>query len=172
MNEQKYFDLHTRGIAYVNRLRTVTPKKGQPFLACTLAALRGKAEEAEYTYIDVRVYNDRACELLERCREALDGKQKVLIAFTVGDIYPECFTYEKGEKKGQTGCGIKGRLIRISLIKIDGHEVYRENAPEPRPADAEPDEAANAATDAKAGVTAEAKAKAGAKANADATADA
>ncbi|STV76430.1 Periplasmic protein TonB, links inner and outer membranes [Klebsiella michiganensis] len=26
--ERKYFDLHTRGIGYVNRLRQVTPKKG------------------------------------------------------------------------------------------------------------------------------------------------
>lgn len=29
--ERKYFDLHTRGIGYVNRLRTVTPKKASLF---------------------------------------------------------------------------------------------------------------------------------------------
>lgn len=133
--ERHYFDLHTRGIGYVNRLRTVTPKKGKPFLACTLAALRGTTDEPEYTYIDVRVYNERSAELLEGCQEALARKDKVLIAFNVGDIYPECFTYEKGEKKGQCGCGLKGRLIKISLIKINGHEVWRENAPEPAPAD-------------------------------------
>lgn len=130
--EQRYFDLHTRGIGYVNRLRTVTPKKGNPFMACTLAALRGKSDEVEYTYIDVRVYNEKACGLLEQCQEALGNKQKVLIAFTVGDIYPDCFTYEKGDKKGQTGCGIKGRLIRISMVKIDGHEVYNEKTQEPQ----------------------------------------
>lgn len=137
MNEPKYFDLHTRGIAYVNRLRHVTPKKGQPFLACTLAALRGRTDEPEYTYIDVRVYNDTARVLLESCQEALENKQKVLIGFTVGDIYPETFVYEKGEKKGQTGCGIKGRLIKISLIKINGHHVYPEydDAQQQQPAD-------------------------------------
>jgi len=124
--EHKYFDLHTRGIGYVNRLRTVTPKKGQPFLACTIAALRGTSHEPDYTYIDVRVYNEKAAELLESCQEALSKKQKVLISFCVGDIYPECFTYEKGEKKGQSGCGIKGRLIKITTLKIDGHEFYRE----------------------------------------------
>jgi hypothetical protein len=134
--ERHYFDLHTRGIGYVNRLRTVTPKKGKPFLACTIAALRGTTDEPEYSYVDVRVYNDRAAELLEGCQEALANKDRVLIAFNIGDIYPECFTYEKGEKKGQCGCGLKGRLIKISLIKINGHEVWRENAPE------------NAATDA------------------------
>lgn len=133
--EQHYFDLHTRGIGYVNRLRAVTPKKSQSFMACTIAALRGRSDEPDYTYIDVRIYNDAACELLESCQEALNNKQKVLIAFTVGDIYPESFTYEKGEKKGQTGCGIKGRLIRITCIKIDGHEVFRESA-QPQPAEA------------------------------------
>lgn len=134
--ERKYFDLHTRGIGYVNRLRTVTPKKGSPFMACTVAALRGTADEPEYTYIDVRVYNEKAVELLESCQEALNQKQRVLIAFNVGDIYPECFTYEKGDKKGQCGCCLKGRLIKITLIKIDGHEVYRENTGETQPVDA------------------------------------
>ncbi|WMY72513.1 DUF3577 domain-containing protein [Buttiauxella selenatireducens] len=132
--EQTYFDLHTRGIGYVNRLRTVTPKNSNPFMACTIAALHGNTSAPEYTYIDVRVYNDKACALLESCQDALENKQKVLIAFTVGDIYPEAFTYEKGEKKGQTGCGIKGRLIRITLIKINGHEVFREGVAEPQPA--------------------------------------
>ncbi|HAV1239925.1 TPA: DUF3577 domain-containing protein, partial [Salmonella enterica] len=60
--------------------------------------------------------------------DALEQKQKVLIAFNIGDIYPECFTYEKGEKKGQCGCGIKGRLIKITMIKINGNETYREKA--------------------------------------------
>ncbi|EAS1759755.1 DUF3577 domain-containing protein [Salmonella enterica] len=134
--ERKYFDLHTRGIGYVNRLRTVTPKKGQPFLACTIAALRGTTDEPEYTYIDVRVYNEKAIELLERCQDALNQKQKVLIAFNVGDIYLDHFVYKNGEKKDQHGSGIKGRLIKITMLKIDGHEFYRENAAEPMPAEA------------------------------------
>ncbi|EIZ8585541.1 DUF3577 domain-containing protein [Salmonella enterica subsp. enterica] len=134
--DRKYFDLHTRGIGYVNRLRTVTPKKGNPFLACTIAALRGTTDQPEYTYIDVRVYNEKAVELLESCQDALSKKQRVLIAFNIGDIYPKCFTYDKGEKKGQCGCGIKGRLIKITMIKIDGHEVYRENAADNQSADA------------------------------------
>lgn len=143
MNTQvKYFDLHTRGIGYLNRLRIVPAKnkKFKPFTACTIAALRGTTEEPEYTYIDVRVYSEKAVELLESCQDALGKKQKVLIAFNIGDIYPECFTYEKGDKKGQCGCCLKGRLIKITLIKIDGHEVYREgadeNQSEPAPATA------------------------------------
>jgi len=152
--ERSYFDLHTRGIGYVNRLRTVTPKKSNPFMACTIAALHGETRAPEYTYIDVRVYNDKACELLERCQEALGNKQKVLIGFTVGDIYPESFTYEKGEKKGLTGCSIKGRLIRISLIKIDGHEVFRENAATRQSADTNASADAAARTESEAGADA------------------
>lgn len=139
MNTQvKYFDLHTRGIGYLNRLRIVPAKnkKFKPFTACTIAALRGTTEEPEYTYIDVRVYSEKAVELLESCQEALSKKQKVLISFLIGDIYPECFTYEHGDKQGQCGCGLKGRLLKISLIKINGHIVYRENAGEAQPADA------------------------------------
>lgn len=123
--ERKYFDLHTRGIGYVNRLRTVTPKKGSPFMACTIAALHGSTDEPEYTYIDVRVYNEEAKNLLEQCENALAQKQKVLIAFNIGDIYPDIFTYQSGPKKDQQGCTIKGRLIKITQLKINGHEFYR-----------------------------------------------
>ena len=28
---EKYFDLHTQGIGYLNRIREVTPKRGLPF---------------------------------------------------------------------------------------------------------------------------------------------
>ncbi len=30
--ESKFFDLHTRGIGYLNRIREVTVRKGQPFM--------------------------------------------------------------------------------------------------------------------------------------------
>jgi len=40
-SETKYFDLHTTGIGYLNRLREVTPRKGKPFMAVTVAALKG-----------------------------------------------------------------------------------------------------------------------------------
>ncbi|HCE3964969.1 TPA: DUF3577 domain-containing protein, partial [Pseudomonas aeruginosa] len=32
--------------------------------------------------------------------------------------------YEKGEKKGQSGASLKGRLLFISWIKVDGTTVY------------------------------------------------
>ncbi|HHK5235871.1 TPA: DUF3577 domain-containing protein, partial [Pseudomonas aeruginosa] len=43
-NEKSYFDLHTSGIGYIQRVREVPVRGGrraQPFLACTIAALVG-----------------------------------------------------------------------------------------------------------------------------------
>ena len=36
--EATYFDLHTQGLGYLNRIREVTPSRGKAFLACTIAA--------------------------------------------------------------------------------------------------------------------------------------
>ena len=47
---RKYFDLHTTGIGYLNRVREVTPKEGTPFLSVTIAALRGSVDNAQYTH--------------------------------------------------------------------------------------------------------------------------
>ncbi|EML6089314.1 DUF3577 domain-containing protein, partial [Pseudomonas aeruginosa] len=42
--EAKYFDLHTTGIGYLNRIREVPIRRGEPFLAATVAALHGAAD--------------------------------------------------------------------------------------------------------------------------------
>ena len=49
MNTSHYFNLHISGLGYLNRIREVTPKKGDPFLCCDIAALRGEAGNAEHT---------------------------------------------------------------------------------------------------------------------------
>lgn len=137
--EHKYFDLHTRGIGYVNRLRTVTPKKGDAFTACTIAALRGSTDSVEYTWFDVRVYNDEAVRLLTRCQEALARQDKVLIAFRIGDICPEIFEYRKGERTGQQGISLKGRLLFISSLYINGSLVWAHETTAPEPAEPQPE---------------------------------
>jgi hypothetical protein len=54
----------------------------------------------------------------------VDAGKKVLVAFRIGDIRTEAFTYEKGEKKGQAGASLKGRLLFLNWIKVDGETVY------------------------------------------------
>ncbi|MCL2872290.1 MAG: STY4534 family ICE replication protein [Betaproteobacteria bacterium] len=126
----KYFDLHVSGIGYVNRIREVKPKKGESFWACSVAALRGTSEQPEYTNFDCRINGAEAERLIRRCVGAVDAKKKVLIGFKIGDIYPESFTYQNGEKKGQTGECLKGRLLFVSFIKIDGEEVFKAAKPD------------------------------------------
>jgi len=61
-NESKYFDLHTTGIGYLNRVREVTPKEGKPFLSITLSALRGSVDNAQYTHFECHVSGKQAQE--------------------------------------------------------------------------------------------------------------
>lgn len=123
-NETKFFDLHTTGIGYLNRIREVKPRKGSPFMATTIAALRGSSDDVEYTYIDCNVVGAEAEKLVRRCEQAVDAGKKVLVSFRIGDIWADAFTYEKGEKKGQPGASLKGRLLFIGFIKVDGETVY------------------------------------------------
>lgn len=116
-NETKYFDLHTTGIGYLNRIREVTPRKGKPFWAVTVAALRGTSDESEYTYIDCNVVGAEAEKLIKRCFEAVNADKKVLVAFRIGDIWADAFVYQAGPKKGQSGASLKGRLLYLSWIK-------------------------------------------------------
>lgn len=127
-----YFDLHTNGIGYLNRIREVSVRKGTPFMAVTVAALHGAADQVEYTYIDCKVAGGEAERLIRRCQQAESAGRKILVAFRIGDLWIDTFTYDRGEKIGQTGASLKGRLLFITWIKIDGETVYQ--APEKEPA--------------------------------------
>lgn len=123
-NEAKFFDLHTTGIGYLNRIREVSPRKGKPFTCVTVAALHGSADKAEYSYIDCNVVGAEAESLIKRCQQAVEAKKKVLVSFRIGDIWADAFTYDKGDKKGQAGASLKGRLLFIGWIKVAGKLVY------------------------------------------------
>ncbi|HWR88384.1 MAG TPA: DUF3577 domain-containing protein [Acidiferrobacterales bacterium] len=137
--QAKYFDLHTEGLGYLNRIRVVPVKKGEGYLCCAISALRGAAEEPEYTYFDLKVSGAAAKQAVGRLRTAVDNGQKVLIGFKAGDTYPEVFTYESGPKKGQTGVSTKGRLLKVRWARIEGVPV--ELPSDEPPAGHEPDTA-------------------------------
>lgn len=125
-NESQYFDLHTTGIGYLNRIREVKPKGrgAKPFLAVTVAALCGSKEAVEYRYIDCNVVGAEAEKLVRRCIEAVNAEKKVLVSFRIGDCWADPFTYSSGPKQGQHGASLKGRLLYIGWIKVDGEFVY------------------------------------------------
>ena len=127
---QKYFDLHTSGIGYLNRIREVMPKEGTPFLSVTIAALRGSVDNAQYTHFECRVSGHQAQKVMRQVQPALEGKLKVLIGFTLSDLYTDTFIFKSGDKAGETGVSLKARLLRVSWAKVDGQPFHKaqENA--------------------------------------------
>jgi len=124
-NEKSYFDLHISGIGYLNRIREVKPKKGEPFLACDIAALNGESDKPTYVRFDTRVSGTEAQHLVRRCEEAVKAEKKVLIGFRLGDLWADIFTYSKGKRAGEQGVSFKARLLHIGWIKMDGKTVYK-----------------------------------------------
>lgn len=129
-----YFDLHTKGCGYMNRIRWVTPKgagrKAEQFLACAINALHGKVADPQYSYMDLRVSGQEAINLVSELMADCEAGRKILVAFTVGDIYAHTYfrdIKEHGRKTGEQEAAavIKGRLILITHIAIDDVVVYQ-----------------------------------------------
>jgi hypothetical protein len=127
-SETKYFDLYTTGIGYLSRVREVTSTKGDPFLSITLAALRGNADDAQYTHFDCVVSGQQAKDLVRQLQPAVDGDSKVLVGFLLNDLYGQPFVFQNGDKAGDAGVNLKARLLRIEWAKVDGKSVYTRRA--------------------------------------------
>ena len=133
--QTNHFNLHTTGVGYLNRVRWVETRsagrRAQPFLACSISALRGNADEPDYTYFDLKVTGQEAIEMVDRLSEDVAQGRKVCISFRVGDIYAHCYEREvkdqQGRRTGQREAAalIKGRLLLINSITIDGENVFR-----------------------------------------------
>ena len=124
--KQTFFNLHTSGIGYINDIRIVETKGGE-IVACRIAELVGPSDKAEYRYFDMNAVGDETASLIRRCKDAVDAKKKVLVSFVMADMRVETFTYKSDSqyhKKGDTGVSLKGRLIQIKSIKIDGESKY------------------------------------------------
>jgi hypothetical protein len=120
----QYYDLTTTGVAYVNRFRKVKPDQGDDYYSVTLAAMRGKANNEGHiqkTYIDCNVVGN-AVEMVQQLESFFhDGAEhKVMIKFVLSDLELRSFVYKSGERKGQTGYALKGRLFDIKWYKVNG----------------------------------------------------
>ncbi|MCS2611055.1 STY4534 family ICE replication protein [Halomonas dongshanensis] len=129
--DNQFFDLHITGVGYVNRIRKVTPKRGDAFWACDISALNGPANEVEYRRFDCRVSGAEAERLVKKfAATVVDRKAKgvnepkILIGFKLGDLYPDLFTRTKGDRAGETAVSLKARLLFINWAKVDGDKVY------------------------------------------------
>lgn len=137
--QREYFNLHTSGVGYLSRVRWVTPqgrgRKSEPFLACAISALRGSSDSSDTTYFDLRVSGEEAIGLIESMKQSVDERRKVTVTFRIADTYPH--VYERDVRDQQSGrptghkemaALIKGRLILIYSISVDGESVYKRSA--------------------------------------------
>ncbi len=141
--EKEFFNLHVSGIGYLSRVRWVEPgkrsagRRSAPFLACSISALRGSSDEVSYTYFDVRVTGEDAVAIIESLQKDVEERRKVIVSFRLGDIYPHLYERDvRDANRKPTGAKematlIKGRLLLINSVSVDGERVYtREEAPE------------------------------------------
>lgn len=131
----KYFDLHTSGLGYANRLRLVSPNKtkGQkfkPFWALSVAALVGDEGDIKYAYYDVSIKGEQAKDALEVLKPFLvdaEGKaikgNKVLIGFRIGDAIPEVYQAKDQSGSSVNRVTLKGRLLKIVSAKVNGEVI-------------------------------------------------
>ena len=128
-NSSEYYNLLIDGIGYVNRIRTVTPRKGEGFLCCDISAIYGHRDAIEYRRFSVKVCGSDAQHLIRRCEKAEKEQRKILIGFRLGDLWVDQFTYSQGERAGKPGVDLKARLLFIRWINVDKDRVYTAEKP-------------------------------------------
>jgi hypothetical protein len=129
--QANFFNLHVEGVGYLNRVRVIKPKSGQEFIACTISAMRGSADDVGYTKFDCRVSGAQAQKVVRMLGDDVAAERRVIVGFRLADIYPELFIFEKGENKGQPGVAIKGRLLRVKFAKVNGVAIDLPESPTP-----------------------------------------
>ena len=123
-NEKSFFNIHTKGFGYLERVREVQPKNGrknQSFLACTVVALIGSAADPTYRYFDVRVSGAEAKKLVEGYIGVDDPKNKPVVRFRLGDLWADAFIRPKGKRQGEAAASVKARLLKAELL--DANEL-------------------------------------------------
>lgn len=128
-NSETSFNFVACGIGYLNESYLVRPRKGEPYRCVKLNALEGVEGSTSYVPLDLAV-SDFAAEMLDfveqtvredggfRSRENPDGRQ-VIVAFRMGVKGVNAFTKADGTLAGS----IRGRLIRITSLSLDGESI-------------------------------------------------
>jgi hypothetical protein len=133
---QEFFNLHLNGVGYLSRVRWVEPgarragRRADRFLSCAINAMHGDAAAVNYTYFDLKVTGQEAIEVTQTLQAATEQGRRVLVSFKAADIYPHM--YERrvrvdGEPTDEREMAalIKGRLILIHSVKVDGELVFK-----------------------------------------------
>lgn len=125
-NEKNFFNSNLSGFAYLQRARKVIPKKGEPYYAVTIALQQGKVGESNTLYVDCIAVGSEAQTLVEKYLDKINDRDtRVSARAVMSDFYLDPFIYsESHEKKaGQPGASLKGRLLLLTAMKINGNLI-------------------------------------------------
>ena len=125
-NEKNFFNSNLSGFAYLQRAREVIPKKGEPYYAVTIALQQGKAGESNTLYVDCIVVGGEAQHLVMKYLDKINDRgTKVSARAVMSDFYLDTFIYPKSHerKAGQAGAALKGRLLLLTAMKINGNLI-------------------------------------------------
>ena len=126
-------NLIINGRGFMNRIRTVMPKSGQPYIAVTMALEEGRVKDPKdlnKTYFECRVVGEDAKALLtehftdENGEVNADDDQVVRAGVDLAGCEVNTFPYTKGDKAGKTGVSLRSRLLKIHYLSIDGDLVF------------------------------------------------
>ena len=122
MDKPKYFDTILSGIAYLNRLREVKPENGKPYIAVDANLLTGKEGAVKYVLASCTVIGKEAASVLHEHWDRITAADTHTLAqVRIGDSRPDSFmTNDKTTKHV-----IRGRLLRIGFLRLNGEEVFK-----------------------------------------------
>lgn len=124
--ETKYFDLVTRGVAYVNNARIVPVEKGEDYLCVNLSFLEGNANDVNYVRMSARVRVQESADLLGKYIDQINSDQdKVIACVQVGGLRLGTYTSKAEATKGQIVPSLATNLLSIDTLKINGDVVFK-----------------------------------------------
>ena len=131
-NEDKssnYYNVSITGFGYINNICEVNPS-GKPYLICDIALLSGELKRdystLDKTYFKATVVGSKVKAAFRKHFNA-DGfikspKVPVTALVRLSGLEAETFTFQNGERAGQTGISLNTRLLGITWLKI-GNKV-------------------------------------------------
>ena len=130
-SNSQYFNLTADGVGFVNRIRKVQSKKGDPYFGCTIQASYG--DSGDKCRFDVRVVGNEAKEafqsLVETYPELLSAEVKehptVIISFRLGDLNPKMIEFTDREGQSRSFATIDARLLIAKSIKVNGEVFHK-----------------------------------------------
>jgi Protein of unknown function (DUF3577) len=144
----EYIDCLTKGIGYASRIRRIEKSSDgkrlvQPFWSVKINMMSGQKGAVDYLAYDVKSTSKEIDDLLAQFKviadetKIVDGQEmsanRILFRATIGDAYPHAYTLTRGPRAGEQRLEMKGRLVRIHSILVNGETVYREPAKEAAP---------------------------------------